>query len=109
MSLPPIQITMEEVTDPQEIAEAQARMEQARRNSAWLQAHAHEVYTRHRGKFIVIAGEELFVADTSEEAYALAKAGRPEDKGRLGRYIYPKKMARVYGNRRRARAESQRE
>ena len=105
MSLPPTQVVMEEGADPKEIAEFQARWAQAQRNSDWLQAHAHEIYTQHRGKFIIVAGEELFVADTSEEAYALAKAGRPEDKGRLGRYIYPKKMARVYGNRRRTGAE----
>jgi hypothetical protein len=66
-----------------------------------LCGHAHEIYTQHRGKFIVVAGEELFVGDTPEEANALAKAAHPEDKGRLGRYIYPKKMARVYGNQRR--------
>jgi hypothetical protein len=90
MSLPPIQVVMEEVTDPQEIAEAQAQMEQA-----------HEIYMRHRGKFIAIAGEELFVGDTPEEAIALAKAARPEDKGLLSQYIYPRKMARVYGNQRR--------
>ena len=101
MSLPPIQITMEEVTDPREIAEAQAQMEQARRNSVWMQAHAHELYTQYRGKFIVVAGEELFVGDTLEEAETLAKTAHPEDKGRLGRYIYPQKMLRVYGNQRR--------
>ena len=66
-----------------------------------VQAHAHEIYTRYHGKFIVVAGEELFVGDTPEEANSLAKAAHPEDKGRLGRYIYPKKMARVYGNQRR--------
>src|SRR5262245_3201113 len=94
MPLPPIQVVMEEVTDPQEIAEAQAQMEQARRNSAWLQAHAHEIYTQHRGKFIVVAGEELFVGNTPEEANALAKAAHPEDKGRLSQHIYPQKMTR---------------
>jgi hypothetical protein len=98
MPLPPIQVVMEEVTDPQEIAEAQAQMEQARRNSSWLQAHAREIYTRYRGKFIAVAGEELFVGATPEEAIALAKATHPEDKGLLSQYIYPKKMARVYGN-----------
>ena len=74
MSLRPIQITMEEVTDPQEIAEFQARRAQAEHNSAWLQAHAHEIYTRYRGRFIVVAGEELFVGDTPAEAHNLAKA-----------------------------------
>ena len=101
MPLPPIQVVMEEVTDSQEIAKAKAQMEQARRNSAWLQAHAHEIYTQHRGKFIVVAGEELFVGDTPEEAITLAKAAHPEDKGLLSQYIYPRKMARVYGNQRR--------
>jgi hypothetical protein len=101
MSLPPIQVVMEEVTDPQEIAEAQAQMEQARRNSARLQAHAHAIFTKYRGKFIAIAGEELFVGDTPEEANALAKAAHPKDKGILSQYIYPQKMARVYGNQRR--------
>jgi hypothetical protein len=98
MPLSPIQVAMEEVTDPVEIARFRAQWEQAERNSAWLQAHAHEIYTQHRGKFIVVAGEELFVGDTPEEVHALAKAAHPEDKGSLSRYIYPQKMARVYAN-----------
>ncbi len=93
MSLQSIPVVMEEVTDPKEIAEFQARWSQAQRNSDWLQAHAHEIYTRHRGKFIVVAGEELFVGDTPEEALALARAAHPEDEGRIIRYIYPKKTA----------------
>ena len=100
MSLPPIQLTMEEVTDPQEIAAFQVRWAQAQRNSDWLQAHAHEIYTQQRGKFIVVAGQELFVGATPEEARALAKAAHPEDQGSLGRYIYPKKVAHIYANQR---------
>jgi hypothetical protein len=100
MSLPPIQITMEEVTDPQEIVAFQARRAQAQRNSDWLQAHAHEIYTQQRGKFIVVAGEELFVGDTPEEAEAQAQAAHPDDQGSLSRYIYPRKMARIYANQR---------
>jgi hypothetical protein len=98
MSLQTIPIVMEEVTDPTEIATFEARWAQAQRNSDWLQAHAHEIYTQHRGKFIVVAGEELFVSNTPEEALALARAAHPEDEGRIIRYIYPKKMARIYAN-----------
>lgn len=98
MSLPPIQITMEEITDPEELARLRVQWEQAERNSAWLQAHVPEIYTRHRGKFIVVTGEELFVADTPAEAHALAQAAHPEDHGSLSRYIYPQKMARVYAH-----------
>jgi hypothetical protein len=83
---------MEEATDPAEIAAFEARWAQAQRNSDWLQAHAHEIYTRYRGKFIVVAGEELFVGATPGEALALARAAYPEDEGRIIRYIYPKKI-----------------
>jgi hypothetical protein len=72
---------MEEITDPEELAKAQAQWERCDRNFAWLKAHAQEVYTRYRGQCICIAGEELFVADTPEEVLALAKAAHPEDDG----------------------------
>lgn len=98
MALPPIQIVMEEVTDPEENAKFRARWQHAARNSAWLQAHAHEVYSQYRGRFVVVAGEELFVGDTPDEALRLAKAGHPEDEGSLIRYIYREKMARIYAN-----------
>ena len=91
-------IVMEEVTDPEELAQARAQRERFDRNSAWLQAHATEVFTRYPGKCICIAGEELFVADTPEEALALAKAAHPEDNGRFLRYIPREKVARIYAH-----------
>ncbi|HKV39376.1 MAG TPA: hypothetical protein VJX67_09195 [Blastocatellia bacterium] len=91
-------IVMEEVTDPEENAAAVARRKRFDRNSAWLQAHAKEVYTHYRGKCIVIAGEELFAADTPEDAWTLADAAHPEDDGRFIRYIPREKMARIYAN-----------
>jgi hypothetical protein len=94
---PPL-IIMEEVTDPKELAKAQAQRERFDRNSAWLQAHALEIYARHRGKCICIAGEELFAADTPEEALALAKAAHPEDNGAFLRYLPREKMARIYAH-----------
>ena len=98
MELLPVQIVMEEVSDPNENEKFGIRWEQADRNSAWLQTHAHEVYSRHRGKFIVIAGEELFVGDTPEEPLKLAKSKHPEDEGAIIRYVYRNKLARVYAN-----------
>ena len=89
---------MEEVTDPDEIVRARAQRERFDRNSAFLEAHAREVYTRDRGKCVCVAGEELFVADTPEEAIALAKAAPPEDDGRFIRYIPKEKLARIYAN-----------
>jgi len=89
---------MEEVTDPEELAKARLQRQRFDRNSAWLHAHATEVYSRHRGKCICIAGEELFVADTPEEALALGVAAYPEDDGRFVHYIPREKLSRIYAN-----------
>jgi hypothetical protein len=94
----PSPIVMEEVTDPEELAKARAQRERFDRNSAWLQAHIVEIYARYRGKCICIAGEELFVADTPEEALALATAAHPEDDGRFLRYIPREKLDRIYAH-----------
>jgi hypothetical protein len=92
---------MEEVTDPEELAKARVQRARFDRNSAWLQAHAKEVYTHYRGKCVVIAGEEVFAVDTPEEAWALATAAHPEDTGSFIRYIPREKVARIYANQRR--------
>jgi hypothetical protein len=89
-------ITMEEVTDPIQIAAAQRQREQFDRNSAWLQANIPLVYSQHRGKYICIAGEELFVDDTAARAIAQANQAHPDDAGRFTRYIPLKKVAAVY-------------
>ena len=94
--IPPV--VMEEVTDPVELAKARAQRERFDRNAAWLQAHAHEVYSQHRGKFICIAGEELFVADTATEAEALGAAAHPEDDGSFVHYIPKENIPRIYAD-----------
>jgi hypothetical protein len=91
-------IVMKEVTDPSELAAARAQHEQFDRNAAWLQLHASEVYPNFRGKFICIAGEELFVADTAIGAVAKASAAHPEDKGRFVHYIPKEKIPRIYAH-----------
>src|SRR3970040_1309455 len=90
-----IPLVMEEVADPEELAKARAQRERFDRNTAGLQTRAWEVYTRYRGKCICVAGEELFVADTPEEALALATAAHPEDDGSFLRYIPREKLDRI--------------
>lgn len=94
-------IIMEEVTDPEELARSQAWRARADRNAAWLQAHAAEIYPHYRGKFVCIAGEELFVGDTASEVLALARAAHPKDDAFFLRYIPRDKVARIYADRRR--------
>ncbi len=89
-------IVMSEVTDPGELAKARVQNERADRNSAWLQTHVPEIYSKYRGKYICVAGEELFVADDPREVVAAARAAHPADDGLLIRYIPKEKLERIY-------------
>jgi hypothetical protein len=95
-----VPIVMEKVTDAAEIAKAQAQDERFERNWAWFEAHAAEIYAQHRGKCLCIAGQELFAADTPEQALALARATHPEDDGRFTRYIPRERTYRIYAHQR---------
>jgi hypothetical protein len=95
----PPPVVMEEVTDPVQIAQARAQRERFDRNWAWLQAHTSEAYA-YLGKCICIAGEELFVSDTTGEVLSLAAAAHPEDDGRFTMYVPRERMARIYAARR---------
>src|SRR5436190_24213203 len=90
--------TMTLVSDPQEIAKADAQSERFRTNADWLQAHISQVYSQHRGRCICVAGQELFVADSAPQAISLAKRAHPDDDGFLMRYIPRKKMERIYAH-----------
>jgi len=91
-----IVIEFENSESPEELAAAGQQREQFDRNSAWLQAHIPEVYEKHRGKCICIAGQELFVGDTARIAVSLATAAHPDDRGWFTRYIPTEKVARIY-------------
>ncbi len=89
---------IEEVNDPVEVARFRAQDERARRNSDWLQAHWPELLPDARGKFLAVAGREAFIADSSEEAWALARAAHPEDDGALVQYVRPERGPRIYAS-----------
>jgi len=91
-------MVMEEVTDPVELEQARAQDSRFACNWAWFEAHAAEIYAAHRGKCICIAGEELFAADTPEEALSLATAAHPDDDGRFTRLIPLERMPRIYAD-----------
>ena len=91
-------LAMVEVTDPQEIAKIKAQRERFRKNSDWLQAHVPQVYAQHRSKFVCVAGQKLFVADTAPEAVATARKTHSDDDGLLLRYIPRERMERVHAH-----------
>lgn len=93
-------LIFEEVTDPKEIERARLRHERHRRNSAWLQSHWADVLPQARGKFLAVAEQESFIADTSAEAWTWVDATHPEDDGAIVRYIRTETGPRIYADRR---------
>ena len=89
-------VEMQEITDADELATAQKQREQFDRNSAWLQNNISDIYAKHRGKCICVAGQEVFVADTATDAIAQATTAHPDDDGWFTRYIPKEKAARIY-------------
>jgi hypothetical protein len=91
---------IEEVSDLDEIRRSQAQDERHRRNSAWLQAHWGEVLPQARGKFVAVAGQEAFIAETPVEAWTWVAATHPEDNGAIVRYVRTQIGPRLYVDRR---------
>src|SRR4051812_3535896 len=81
LPLPPL--VMEVSDDPEASAKSRARRERFDRNAAWFNQHLVEVYKQHAGKFVCVAGEEIFVGDTAGGAAAQANAAHPNDDSRF--------------------------
>src|SRR5947209_3503019 len=81
---------------PTNAAEVLARMERARRNSQWLQAHWAELLPQAVGKFVAVAGEEAFIAQSPEEAWAWASRTHPEDDTATVQYVSSQQGAKIY-------------
>jgi hypothetical protein len=97
-------IVIEEVTDPEEIVRHRIGMEHFKRNLDWIQAHWNDVLPHGWGKYLAVAGQETFLADTPQEARAWAEQKHPEDQGAWIHYLKPAKGPRIYENRRRMAA-----
>jgi hypothetical protein len=90
------QITMELVDACAVTAQSRAQRERFKRNSDWLQSHWPDVLPQARGKHLVIACQEAFIADTMDEAWAMARAAHPDDDGAHGQYVFPNTWPRIY-------------
>lgn len=88
-------ILFDEAIDPEEERRFRAQSKRIARNSQWLEAHWSEL-SAARGRFIAIAGEEAFIADSDAEARALARTAHPDDDGVLVQYVWPTNGPRIY-------------
>jgi uncharacterized protein YbdZ (MbtH family) len=87
--------------DPDRLAQSQAQAERFKRNSDWLQAHWPDLLPQALGKYLVVAGQEAFIANAHAEAIAMAKAAHPDDDGPFFQYVLPSRGPRIYAYRRR--------
>lgn len=94
------QFTFEEITDPKVVARSRAQHERGRLNSEWLRTHWPQLLPQARGRFITVAGQEAFIADTPEEARRLARLAHPDDDGAISQYVFPEGGPRIYAHRR---------
>lgn len=98
-----LEITVRDDLSPEELSEIREAHERCQRNWDWLEANAKEVYS-HRGKYICIAGQELFVGDDVLEVLARARAAHPKDTGMFTRIIPKERGPRIYAHRRKLEA-----
>lgn len=91
---------VEDVIDPDEIRRSHTQDQRHRRNSDWLQAHGANVLPQARGRFVAVAGQEAFIAETPTEAWAWVDSFHPEDTGAIVRYIRASIGPRLYAHRR---------
>jgi hypothetical protein len=92
-------VTVTAIDEPVEAARVRAAHEQADRNMDWLQDHWADLLPQVLGKYLAVAGQEAFVADTPGEAVRQAQAAHPDDQGMFVRYVRPGQGPRIYGNR----------
>ena len=92
-------LTIEEVCDPDEVARSHVQFQHGRQNSQWLAAHWHELLPGARGRFVAVAGQEAFVADSAEEAWTSAKQAHPDDEGAFVQYVFATVGPRADANR----------
>lgn len=91
-----VPIVITEVTNPAEIARFRAQDERHKRNSDWLHSHWSDLLPQARGKFVAVADQEGFIAETAAEAWAWAAAAHPDDNGAIVQYIRRDIGPRIY-------------
>jgi hypothetical protein len=90
-------LVFEEVTDPEQIARHRAQDERHARNLKWLESHWNEL-PNVRGRFVAVADEQPFVADTSDDAWRWAHTHHPDDDGAIVLLVPAERGWRIYAN-----------
>jgi len=91
-------ITVESLSNAEGLTPFTEQLQRARLNRDWLEAHWSELLPSARGKFLAVAGQQAFVADTPEEAWNMAEAAFPNDDGAFVQFVRSLEGPRFYAN-----------
>ena len=86
------EVVIEEVTDPVENERARAHRARANANWEWFWPRVAELAVCNRGRYVCVAGQQAFIADTPVEAVKLAREAHPDDDGRIRYYFRPSNL-----------------
>jgi hypothetical protein len=98
-SRPVPQATVVEVTDPATVERHRQQDERHRRNLQWLQAHWEDL-PEPRGRYVAVADEQAFVAETAEDAWDWARSEHSADDGAVVMFVPRERGWRIYAHRR---------
>ena len=90
------EMTLEEIRKPDGDSVQRAHRDRAAKNWDWLQAHWSELLPQAYGKYLAVANQDAFIADTLEVALAWVRETHPGDTGHIIEYIMPPTGPRIY-------------
>ncbi|QJX00130.1 hypothetical protein [Frigoriglobus tundricola] len=97
----PLMIDTPEVSAEERIANVSAG-EQFQLNLMWWNTHVEEIRAAYTGKFVCVAGQELFAGDDPIEVIARAKAAHPNPGyGFFSLFLSPHRGPKIHAHQRR--------
>jgi hypothetical protein len=90
-------VTIDEVTDPREIERHRVQDEWHARNLKWLESHWSDL-PHACGRYVAVADEQAFVAETAAAAWAWVRSEHPHDGGAVVMRVPAEQGWRIYAN-----------
>src|SRR5438477_248259 len=89
------QLIIGEVTDEREIARHNAQDKRHARNLNWLQTHWSDLPAA-RGRYVAVANQQAFVAETAAAAWNWARLQTPSDDGAVVMHVPAEQSWRIW-------------